>query len=133
MLQEILETFSWPASYLLIDDLPSMIIMRFPHCDFTFEVGFEGKLEFSIWPEQSDTNRFKREDALIALREMGDEKGIIFPFLQPYSAEKPSPEKMRHKIRNVCVIMQTYFLPSIGGDFSWISRYFEIRNRISGF
>lgn len=132
MLDEILSAFSWPAPYTLLDGLPNHIVVRFPLCDFSFEVGFEAKLHLGIWPYQRDDNRFGLNDALLVLVPEAKEKGINFPVLRDFPSKAPSKEKTQHEISNLCIVMQTYLLPSIQGDFSWIEKYDEIRNRMLG-
>jgi hypothetical protein len=135
VMSEILAEFSWPASYTFDDSYPPDIVLKFPQSKFIFLEDFESNIHLIF--SNDDTKRepgrgnYKLGHAItILLPEAKMNKDFQKPVLTDYSAEPPSLEKVKNSFRNLCVIMQTYLLPSIQGDFSWVERYDAyIRNK----
>lgn len=122
MVYEILSEFSWPAVYELEDGLPDYICVQFPECGLTFNLGFEGRIHLRMWSKNEINNWHSLDSALLVLKEEADDN-VTEPVLRAYHSEVPSTEKAQHDIRNICILLQTYLLPTILGDFSWVERY----------
>jgi hypothetical protein len=130
ILEEILNEFTWPENYVLIDELPDFITMQFPNCGLCFYEGYESDMDLFFL--HSDTKRGDMESSLHlfhALYVLIDEAKQNSNFKEPILWDNPSIlgslEKVKIGLRNVCILVQTYLLPCIEGDFSWVERYYE--------
>ena len=135
IMSEIMKEFLWPASFTFDDTYPSEISVIFPKSKFLFVEDFDGNIHLifsndNTKRESGKGNYTLVEAMTILLPEAKLNKDFQKPILTDYSAEPSSLEKVKNSFRNLCIIMQTYLLPSVQGDFSWVERYDAyIRNK----
>ena len=129
VLREVLEEYKWVTSYVLNETNSGNVIIKFPKCNILISEGFESSM--NAYFLNSDTGRNEMQSNL----EIFDAIDLIKPnreleldFIEPrglitYLDEEPSLEKVKQGLNNICILLQTYLLPCIDGDFSWVKEY----------
>lgn len=125
LLDAVLKEFEWPISYILEDDLPDGMIMRFPRCNLYFREGYEGDIELHFLKVDTGTDYpLKLAHAIsVIVPEAIREGNEVTPNLINDSSIYGSQEKMRNGIRDICKILLTHLLACIQGDWSWLEIY----------
>ena len=134
VMSEILAEFSWPAPYVFDDSSPIAVVVIFPKSEFLFLEDFENNIHLHLSNDNTKKNQkfsYSLVEAMtILIPEAKMNKGFHEPEFIDNSSELPSLERVKTDLRSLCIIMQTYLLPSIQGDFSWVERYDAyIRNK----
>lgn len=129
ILKEILGQYIWPSNYTLQETNSGDIVIRFPKCNLIVSEGFESTI--TAYFPNSETNRsneqsvldiFDAIDVVKLARELEDD------FIQPiglvkYVDVEPSLKKVKQGLNNICILLQTYLLPCLQGDYSWVDEY----------
>lgn len=131
MMQEELFRFDWPEPYLLEDDLPDGINVAFPQSNFYFTESPDGDIIVEFLSKDTEqVAGLHLGHALLVFVPVSDRgNGPIAPGLIRNPWPFPSEEKARNGIHDACVIMLTHLRTVIGGDFSWVRKYVEIRDK----
>jgi hypothetical protein len=125
VLADVLSEFDWPAPYVLEDELPDGIVMRFPRSSLFFVEGFEGDMALEFLPEDTGTDqKLTVGHALSVIVPESTRKGGPIT-LNLIDDESPyaSLEKVKNGIRDLCTIALTHLQPCILGDFGWVAAY----------
>jgi hypothetical protein len=129
ILKQVLDNYNWLSKYTLQETNSGDVIIRFPKCSVIISEGFESNMN-AYFPnsetkrndKQSTLNLFDAVDAVKSIREL--ENDFIPPKeLVQYFDIEPSLEKVKQGLNNICILLQTYLLPCIEGDFSWVEEY----------
>ena len=130
MLDRILSEFKWPASYTIgDDDMPEEgIEVRFPNCTIIFYEGHESEIDLNFSNEhtgrgEEDVELCLQDAMLVVPDKVESAPDFKKPVLADHFCVYASPEKVEIEVRNICILLQTYLLPSIEGDFGWVWEY----------
>jgi hypothetical protein len=129
VLKEVLEKYNWPSFYTLSETNSGNVIIRFSKCNILISEGFESSMVASFLNSdigrnemQSNLEIFHALDVIRPVVESRD--GFIEPKgLVKYVDANPSLEKVKQGLNNICILLQTYLLSCIEGDFSWVEEY----------
>ena len=129
ILKEILDQYIWPSKYTLCETNSGNVIIEFPKCKILVSEGFESNMN-AYFPN-SETKRNNKQSPLNVF----DAVDVIKPtielevdFIEPtglvkYLDNEPSLGKVKQGLNNICILLQTYLLPCIDGDFRWVEEY----------
>ena len=126
ILEEVLSNYDWSSNYTLEKVGAGSIKLRFPKCSIVFSEGFESNM--NAYFLNSETNRDKDKaslkvvDAVQVLKPTKEkESGFIPPKnIKRFLEVEPSKQKVKDGLNNICILLQTYLLECIQGDFSWV-------------
>lgn len=129
ILEEVLSNYDWPSDYTLEKVGAGNILLHFPKCKIVFSESFESKM--NAYFVNSDINRENNKaslqviDAVKILKPIKEKESVfISPTgLKNFLDEEPSKQKVKDGLNNICILLQTYLLPCIEGDFSWVNIY----------
>jgi hypothetical protein len=134
ILDEILSEFKWPAPYTIGDDSCTAdgVDVRFPKCTLFFVEGFES--EMSLYFSHVETKTEYALTLFTAIHYVLDPQAKQDPnFQEPkltgYFEPAASLEKVKNGLRDICLLLQTYLLPCIEGDFSWVEKYKKLQEK----
>jgi hypothetical protein len=131
ILKNILEEYNWPLEYTLQETNGGDVIIIFPKCRIVISEGFESNM-YAYFPNveigrsniQSNLKIFDAIEVLKPIRELTE--GFVEPKGLVKNLEvEPSQEKVKQGLHNICILLQTYLLPCIEGDFSWVEDYYK--------
>lgn len=130
ILTQILDQYDWPAEYKLEEGVSGNIKVLFPNCTFIFSEGYESSM--SAYFLNSEIGRSDMQYSLTifdAIRTFSDKelnsdlkknKGF-----NEYIEPEASKEKIIKGLQNICILLQTYLLPCIKGNFNWLEEYYK--------
>ena len=129
VLIEVFRAYSWPATYTVQESKLNGAIIKFPKCDIVISEGFEGSI--SAYFPNYETGRSDHQASLTifdAIEILKPIRELEIGFIEPISLVKnldvePSVQKVKQGLNNICILLQTYLLPCITGDFSWVEEY----------
>jgi hypothetical protein len=129
ILEEVLSSYDWPSNYTLEKVGAGNIKLRFPKCSIVFSEGFESSM--NAYFLNSDTNRAKDKtslkilDAVNVLKSSKEKEPGYKPSkdFKLFLEDEPSRQKVKDGLNNICILLQTYLLECIQGDFSWVEMY----------
>lgn len=128
-MQEVVSEFDWPAEYVLEDELPDGIVLAFPKSNFFFVEGFESEVEVRFFSEDTGVDTPLNLKHALGILIPQERKGQDLKDLgiDENLPPRASADKVRAGIRNACILIQTYLMPVVDGDFSWVSQYQQSR------
>lgn len=129
ILEEILQKYEWTSTYILQETNSGSVIIKFPKCKMIISEGFESSMN-AYFPN-SETGRSDKQaslrifDAIDIIKPIRELEG---DFIEPKGLVsnldvEPSIEKVKQGLHNICILLQTYLLPCIAGDYSWVDDY----------
>ena len=129
ILKEVLDQYTWSSKYILCETNSGSIIIEFPKSKILISEGFESNMN-AYFPN-SETKRSNKQSSLSIFDAVNVIKPILeseVDFIEPtglvkYLDDEPSREKVKQGLINICIMLQTYLLPCIEGDFSWTEEY----------
>jgi hypothetical protein len=136
ILDKLLAEFNWPEKYCVDfdDNSTEGIEVKFPHSSILFIEGFESEIDVKFLNEQ--TNRDENQSslsighALMVLEEEAKNRNdFVEPKLSNFFSPEASYEKVIHGVKNMCELIQAYLLPCMMGDFSWVEKYENTKNK----
>ncbi|MCB9760866.1 MAG: hypothetical protein H6739_13595 [Alphaproteobacteria bacterium] len=129
--REVVESFDWPAEYLIEDDLPDGMTLKFPHCSLYFPEGYEGEMSLEFLPEDTGfPYNLGLFEAMMVFAPFSERDGRpLVEGLRNDDAPYGSETKVRNGVHDLCMWAQKYLHPVILGDFSWVQRYREMTGR----
>jgi hypothetical protein len=128
ILEKILSEYEWPASYTIgDDDCPfDGIEVVFPKCSLFFREGSSGDIDILFSHLQTNTDYgLSISHAVYYVFRPELIKNSEFKEPEYYDTSYPftSIEKVENGVRNMCILLQTFLLSCIKGDFSWVEKY----------
>jgi hypothetical protein len=124
VLAEVLAEFSWPGPYTVEDDRPDGIEVRLPKCSFYVSEGFESDMDLTFLPESTGLKEaVPLADALSALRKDSSRTLPPHPTLIDYFSPGASLDKVKNELRDLFMLLFTYFPSSLEGHFDWASEF----------
>lgn len=129
LLEEVFSEFVWPEPYVLKDDGPDSIQVAFPKTNFYFHECPEGEIIVQFSPRDTlGENGLHLGHALLVFVPIAERRTRpISPGLITNESPFPSPQKTRDGIHNACINILTHCRHVIGGDYSWVPKYLEMR------
>ena len=129
ILKEVLEQYNWSSKYILTETNSGNVIIEFPKFKIVISEGFESSM-IAYFPN-SETKRNDKQSSLTifdAVEVIKPIRELEADFIEPaglikYFDIEPSVEKVKQGLNNICILLQTYLLPCIDGDFNWIEEY----------
>lgn len=121
--REVVESFDWPASYTIEEDLPDGMMLRLPNCTLYFAEGHEGDIRLKFLPENTGAPRaLGLTHAMMVTPPAGASDK---PTKELFRDESPdgSADKVRHGVHDICVTVLARLDHVLRGDFSWVQRY----------
>lgn len=117
----LLDTFtkySWPEKYIVVDESPEYIMIKFNNCSLIFvEADDEIKLYFSSRETKTNYNLslFDAIHYVFTIKNKLHLNNNNNPILDL--------KKVRDDLEDICILLQEYLLPSIQGNFDWVEEY----------
>lgn len=131
LMKEVFSRYDWPEPYRLEDDLPDGINVAFPLSNFYFSESPDGDITVKFLTEDTGQEAgLCLTHALSVLLPKSDRgEGPITPGFIEYEWPFPSEKKARIEINNACILMLTHLRTVIEGDYSWVRKYVETRDK----
>jgi hypothetical protein len=130
LMEEVFAKFDWPEPYLFEDDFDG-INVAFPLSNFFFTESLDGDITVEFLTEDTGQEAgLHLGHALLVFVPVSDRgNGPITPGLIGNELPFRSEEKARNGIYNACTIMLTHLRSVIEGDYSWVQKYVEARDK----
>lgn len=121
MLRNIFDEFLWPVPYV-ISKAGLAVNVEFDKCRICFSEGWEGRVVLDIFPDKHLRKGYSLTEALSVISPENRPVGWLKPLgLSEYASDVPSAERTIHMVRNICLQIQHYLLPSLSGDVGWVA------------
>lgn len=117
--REVVESFDWPTSYTIENDLPDGMILKLPNCSLYFAEGLQADIRLEFLPENTGaTGGLGLAHAMMVIPPGQAVQGL-------HRDESPygSAEKARHGVHDICATVIARLGHVLRGDFSWVARY----------
>jgi hypothetical protein len=124
----ILDEFIWPSTYTISEQDNSVdgIKVYFEKCNLFFREGFESEISLFISKGGVNKNKYWTSFELINyVYAPKIENAVAFkkPILNNHFSSYASLEKVKYGLRDNCILLQTYLMPCLNGDFHLIEEY----------
>ena len=124
VLKEVLAEFKWPISYSIEEDLPDGIEVIFSNCCLYFQESGQGMISVDFVNDENIGVNYEYNVSIFSVIQiLKKQKHYNEPKLEGEHEVYTSLEKVKRGIRNECVLIQHYLLPTIQGDFSWVEEF----------
>ncbi|MBF7089960.1 hypothetical protein IUY40_00150 [Flavobacterium sp. ALJ2] len=131
ILKQVLNQYDWPAEYELQEVISGNIRVQFPNCTLIISESYESSI--LAYFLNSEIGRSDKQHTLTifdAVRTISITKEVNSDFqknikFNEYIEPEASLGKVMKGLQNICILLQTYLLPCIGGDFSWLEEYYK--------
>ena len=126
VLSDILDEFEWSELYTIKEEDWTIdgIKVRFSKCILYFREGFESNM--SVYISKSDGKKYWSSFELIhyIFAPVIEQEQTFKPLvLHKFFSPAASLEKVQFELRDLCIIVQTYLMDCLKGNFSLVDEY----------
>ena len=126
LLQDVVSEYQWHDDYLIEDDEPDGVILKFPNCELSFSEDCDGGVDVKFSTRQTNTAYnlhlfhallvFFPEDQRVDGRVPNSQQTeITYPF--------PTLENTTNGVHWACRTLLELLPSVLQGDFSWVDKY----------